>query len=111
MSVPVVNIRIDKGTNFEATFTVENSDGSAFNLLNYAATAKIKKHPGASTSTSFSTVMTVSTGEIKISLTAAQTAELSPGINTYDVIITDSNTSAITKVFEGMARVYDSVTP
>lgn len=109
MSVPVVNIRIDKGTNFEATFTIQNSDGSIFDLNGYIATAKIKKHPGASTSTSFSTTVTVSTGEIKATLTSAQTAELSPGINTYDVIITDINTSAVTKVFEGMARVYDSV--
>lgn len=108
MSVPVVNIRIDKGTNFEATFIVQNADGT-FSLSNQTATAKIKKHPGATTSTSFSTTTTASTGEIKITLTAAQTAELSSGINTYDVILTNNSTSVITKVFEGMARVFDSV--
>ena len=50
MTVPVVNLRIDKGTNFEATFNVTNADGSAFNLGGYSAAAKLKKHPTSSTS-------------------------------------------------------------
>ena len=55
MSVPVVNIVIEKGTDFEATYNVTNADNSVFSLTNQSATAKIKKHPTATTSTSLCT--------------------------------------------------------
>jgi len=109
MSVPAVNLTLDKGTYFEAIFNVTNSDGSVFSLNNYSATAKIRKHPTATTSTSFSTSITVATGEIKISMTSANTSLLTAGRNYYDVIITQSSTGKITKVFEGMIIVNDTV--
>lgn len=109
MTVPVVNLRIDKGTNFEATFNVTNADGSAFNLTGYSATAKLKKHPTSSTSKSFNVTLTASTGEIKISMSSSTTSELSTGINIYDVVITETATSEISKVFEGNVTVYPSV--
>tara|TARA_R100001509_G_scaffold55458_1_gene30588 strand:+ start:135 stop:467 length:333 start_codon:yes stop_codon:yes gene_type:complete len=108
MSVPVVNLRIEKGTTFEATFNVTNSDGSVFELNNYTATAKVKKFPAASSSTSFSTTITSSTGEIKISMASTITSELNSGRSYYDVIITKS-TGAITKAFEGSVMVVDTL--
>ena len=109
MTVPVVNLRIDKGTNFEATFNVTNADGSAFNLTGYSATVKLNKHPTSSTSKSFNVTLTASTGEIKISMSSSTTSELSTGINIYDVVITETATSEISKVFEGNVTVYPSV--
>jgi len=109
MAVPAVNLTIDKGTSFEATFNVSNSDGSVFSLSNYSATAKIRKHPTASSSKSFSTSITVATGEIKISMGSTVTADLTAGRNYYDVIITQSGTGKVQKVFEGTAIVNDTV--
>lgn len=109
MAVPSVNLRIDKGTDFEAVFNLTNSDGSVFELNNYTAVSKIRKHPSSSTSKSFTTSITTSTGEIKITMTDTNTATLSTGINVYDVLIIDSVTGSITKVFEGNAVVYDSI--
>lgn len=109
MSVAAVNIRIEKGTDFESTFTINSSDGSAFNLANYSATAKIRKHPNAGTAKTFSTTITSSTGEIKITMSDTDTSELSSGRNYYDVIIQHSSTEKKTKVFEGMALVSDTV--
>jgi hypothetical protein len=109
MSVPSVNIRIEKGTTFETTFTVTNSDGSVYSLNNYTATSKIRKHPTASSSKSFSSTITSSTGEIKISMSAANTADLSSGRNYFDVIITKTSDGSVTKVIEGMALVVDTV--
>lgn len=109
MAVPAVNLTIDKGTDFESTFNVTNSDGSVFSLTNYSATAKIRKHPAASASSSFTTTITVSTGEIKISMGSTVTAELDEGRNYYDVIITQSGTGKVVKVFEGMAFVVNTV--
>jgi hypothetical protein len=39
----VINLSIDKGTNFEATFNLTNFDSSAANLAGYTATARVKK--------------------------------------------------------------------
>lgn len=109
MTVPVVNIVIEKGTDFEATYNVTNSDNSVYSLTNQAATAKIKKHPTATTSKSFTTTITVQTGEIKISMGSTNTDDLSAGRNYYDVIITHSSTGKVTKIFEGTALVKDTV--
>ena len=109
MAVPAVNLTIEKGTDFEATFNVTNSDGSVFSLNNYAATAKIRKYPAAPTAKSFSTTITVATGEIKISMASTITDDLTAGRNYYDVIITQSGTNKVTKVFEGTAIVNETV--
>ena len=109
MTVPVVNIVIEKGTDFEATYNVTNADNYVYSLTNQSATAKIKKHPTATTSKSFTTTITVQTGEIKISMGSTNTDDLSAGRNYYDVIITHSSTGKVTKVFEGAALVKDTV--
>lgn len=109
MAVPAVNLTIDKGTTFEATFNVTNADGSVFSLSNYTASAKIRKHPTATSSKSFATAITVATGEIKISMGSTVTSQLDEGRNYYDVIITQSGTGKIQKVFEGTAIVSNTV--
>ena len=109
MTVPAVNIVIEKGTSFEATYNVTNSDDSVYSLTNQSATAKIRKHPTATTSKSFTTSITTATGEIKISMGSTVTAELTAGRNYYDVIITHSTTGKVTKIFEGTAIVKETV--
>ena len=109
MAVPVVNIVIEKNTSFEATYNVTNSDNSVYSLTNQSATAKIRKHPTATTSKSFTTSITVATGEIKISMGSTVTADLTAGRNYYDVILTHATTGKVTKIFEGMAIVNDTV--
>lgn len=109
MSIPAVNLSIEKGTDFEATFNVTNSDGSIFSLSNYTATSKIRKHPTADSFKSFSTSITIATGEIKITMNAATTSLLSSGRNYYDLIITNSSTGKVQKVFEGTAIVSETV--
>jgi len=109
MAVPAVNIVIEKGTDFDATYNVSNSDNSVYSLTNQTATAKIRKHPTATTSQSFQTTITVATGEIKISMGSTVTANLTSGRNYYDVVLTNSNTGKKTKIFEGSALVHDTV--
>lgn len=109
MAVPAVNIVIEKGTDFEATYNVTNSDESVYSLTNQAATAKIRKHPTATTSKSFTTTITVATGEIKISMGSTVTADLTAGRNYYDVILTHSSTGKKIKIFEGTALVHETV--
>jgi len=109
MSVPVVNLRLEKGTDFEATFNVNQSDGSVLVLNNFTAAAKVRKHPTASTSKSFTTTLTAAKGEIKVAMAATNTTDLSSGRNYYDVILTETTSGKKTKVFEGMIQVVDTV--
>jgi len=109
MTVPAVNIVIEKGTSFEATYNVTNADNSVYSLTNQSATAKIRKHPTATSSKSFTTTITVATGEVKISMGSTVTAELTAGRNYYDVILTHATTGKVTKIFEGMAMVNDTI--
>lgn len=111
MSVPSVNLRVDKGTDFEYTFSVLNADETPFDLTNYTATAKIRKNPGSTSSISFTTPGSLdSTGQIKIEMSAENTATLKSGINVYDLLITNTGTSKVTKVYEGNITVYDTST-
>lgn len=104
-----INLSLDKGTSFESTFIVKNADDSAFNLTGYTATARIRKHPTASDYKSFQTTITSAKGEIKITMTAALTSDLSSGRNYYDVVIENTAGTSKSKVFEGMIMVSDTV--
>lgn len=108
MATPAVNIVIDKGTYFENTFYVNNSDSSAYSLVGYSAAAKIRKHPSSQTAYSFKTNIVASKGEITVSMAGTITSQLSEGRNYYDVIITDPYGDKI-KVIEGNAIVNPSV--
>lgn len=108
-ATPVVNIVIPQGTDFSELFTSTESDGTATNLTGYSGAAKIKKHPGASTSTSFSVSITASTGEVTISLTDTQTTDLEPGRYYYDVYLT-SSLGNVSRMVEGMAFVTAGIT-
>ncbi len=110
MSVnPVTNISIPQGADFSKTFISKESDGSATNLSGYSAAAKIKKHYGASDSTSFTVAITSSTGEVAISLTDTQTTSLDSGRYYYDVVLTSGSANK-SRLVEGMAFVRAGIT-
>lgn len=109
MAVLSVNITIEKGTDYENTFTVTNPDGTPFNLSNQTSTAKIKKFPSSTTSSSFNVGIVTSTGQITVSMANTVTNALVPGRYYYDVITTSSATGKIKRIVEGMALVTASV--
>ena len=78
-------------------------------LNGYSAISKFKKNPASSTSTSFSTSITdTENGKIRISLTAAQTAELKAGRYYYDLYLHKDGEN--TRIIEGDVIVKKSVT-
>ena len=101
---PVINISIPQGSDFEETFQSTESNGSASNLVGYSGEAMMKKHSGATSSTSFSVTITGGTGEVSIAMTSGVTGGLSPGRYLYDVRLT-SSTGAKSRLVEGMALV------
>ena len=70
----------------------------------------MRKHPGASSATDFTTtIINATSGQIRVGLTTSQTAVLKPGRFMYDVLITDSS-GEVTRVLEGAVLVREGVT-
>lgn len=101
------NIVIEKGTDFDATFSLFDPDQSASVLSGLTTTyASIRKYPESTDGEEFSKTITASTGTIQLSLTSTQTANLKAGRNYFDVILTIGGKK--TKVIKGTAIVEES---
>lgn len=108
----VANLRIDQGATFTSDVTVTNSDGDAVDLAGYTATAKMANAHGSSTYTTITTTIAsdTTTGVISLSLTDSQTAALdAPSRYVYDVYITKTSDSTVTRVIEGIITVNPKV--
>jgi hypothetical protein len=101
---PVINIVIPQGSNFSETFVSTESNGAVSNLSGYSGVSRIKKHPEATTSKSFTVNITGGTGEVSIAMTSGITASLQAGRYYYDVKLTSSSGS-VSRLVEGMAMV------
>jgi len=108
----VANLRIDQGASFSSDVTVTNSAGDAIDLAGYTAEAKLANSYGSSTYTQFTTTIATdtSTGVISIALTDTQTSALNaPARYVYDVYITKTSDSTVTRVIEGIITVNPKV--
>jgi hypothetical protein len=103
-------IVIEQGATFSSTITVEDTNGDAVNLYAYTASSQMRKSYYSSTAYTITSEVTgTANGQITISMTAANTANLSAGRYVYDVKIT-SPTTVVTRVVEGIVTVLPSVT-
>ena len=111
MAVYVSNLTVNTGTTFSQIFTLESADtNSATDLTGYTASAQMRKHPGSSSATDFTTtIINASSGRIRVGLSTSQTAALKPGRFMYDVLITDT-AGEVTRVLEGSVLVREGVT-
>jgi hypothetical protein len=79
-------------------------------LTNFLGQAQLRKSYYSSTANNFTVSITnAAAGELTISLSAANTANLTPGRYVYDLLIT-SPANVKTRVIEGIATVLPSVT-
>lgn len=108
MAVAVVNLTIEKGTDFEATFDVFGSDSSPVILQNYSGVCKIRKHPTALKSFPCKVGIVTATGEVTVSMGKTLTSQLSSGRNYYDVLVTEINADLTEKIVQGSIIVSDS---
>lgn len=105
-----VELTIEQGANYSTTVTVNDSNGSPTNLTNYTAAAQLRKSYYSTTATEFTVAVTdAAAGQITMSITSANTANLTPGRYVYDLLIT-SPTSVKSRVIEGIATILPSVT-
>ena len=110
----IANLTLDQGATFNSDVTVKDSNGNAFNLTGYTAAAKMAKgYASTRTRTSITTSIASdpTTGVITLSVTADQTNALDePASYVYDVEITRTSDSTITRVIEGIITISPSVT-
>lgn len=103
-------LNVEQYATFSTTVNVEDSAGAAVNLYGYTVASQIRKSYYSSTANSFTTTVTgIANGEITMAMTAANTANLTPGRYLYDLVIT-APSGTKTRVVEGIVNVLAGVT-
>lgn len=101
---------IEQGATFSTTVNVEDTAGAAINLTGYSASSQMRKSYYATSNTTITSIVTGNAnGEITLSMTAANTAALTPGRQVFDLLIT-SPTGIKTRVVEGIIVISPGVT-
>ena len=103
------NIIIDQGTTFSTVVYLTDDNGDAIDLTGYTGESEMRKHYTSSNSVSFSISLGGTLGTVTLSLTSAQTANLTPGRYVYDVEVT-SGTNVVSRIVEGIVTVTPEVT-
>ncbi len=103
-------LTIDQGATFTAVVVVNDDQGDRLNLYSYSASSQLRKSYYSTTSNNFTvSVSNPANGEITLSMSAANTANLKGGRYMYDLVITDTYNTK-TRVIEGIAVVRPSIT-
>ena len=101
---------IEQGASFSSIVNVEDTAGAAINLYGYSAASQMRKSYYTSTNTSITaTITSNAAGEITLSMTPANTSNLTPGRQVFDLLIT-SPAGEKTRVIEGIIVISPGVT-
>ena len=104
-----VNIALDQGCTFEKVITAQNS--ASQNVTISTGTCAAKMCQSYYSSNNITTLTTAVAGSnCTISLTATQTASLSPGNYVYDVEYTQSGGTIVERVAEGIITISEEAT-
>ena len=107
-----VNLIVNQRASFQVGFFVTQSNGAILNLSNYSVVGKYKENfqtPDSRAVSFTATVANAAAGEITISLTPTQTANLQLGKYVYDVAIINNTDSFKTRIVEGRITVSGGV--
>lgn len=106
-----VELQIDQGSTFQNIINLtDDATNANLNLSNYTVTSRLKKSYYTSTIAAnvTCTISDSANGQVTMSITAANTANLSPGRYVFDVKMTDGS-GVVSKVLEGIAFVSPGV--
>ena len=103
------NITVDQGTTFSTTISLTDDNGDPIDLTGYTGRSQMRKHYTSSNSQSFSVSLSNTEGTVALSLTAAQTANLTAGRYVYDVEVV-SAANVVSRIIEGIVTVTPEVT-
>ena len=104
---------MDQGADFSTTITINNEfNNTAQNLAGYVVTSQMRKSLVSQNSTA-SLVCSIPvpiSGEIILSLAAANTANIPAGTYFFDVKVNDTNSLVKSRLIEGIIFVTPSIT-
>jgi hypothetical protein len=109
----VINFLIDQGTKFEGVATIQNEDGSIFDLTNYVPYAEMKRsyYTSASITIQVSVYGNPADGNIQLILLPSDTNNIAPGRYVYDVEVHNPNdVTDVKRVLQGVITVDPQVT-
>ena len=104
------SLKIDQGTTFHLVFFVK-TDTNYWTLTGYTAVFKIRKDTKTGavlktiTTATGSLVLGTTNGRVQIGMTATETGLLPEGRHVYDVELTKTSTSEVTRILEGRVLV------
>lgn len=97
------NIIIDQGTDFEFTFNLVDDNDQDIDLTGYTGTAVMRKYYTSNTGYDFG-VAVETDGEVTLSMSNANTADIPAGRYLYDCELTDSE-GKVSRVLEGIVTI------
>lgn len=103
------NLQIDQGANFSTEIDVLDDNGDVVNLTGYTGAAQMRKHYTSSTATNFTVAINAPAGTVTLSMSAATSANVTPGRYVYDCELTSSS-NVVSRLVEGIVTVTPQVT-
>jgi len=107
----IANLYIDSGSTYSNIITVASATGTALDLTGYTVASQMRKSYGSSTFYTFTTsIYDAVTGKVRLQLTSTQTSAIPAGRYLYDIEITNTSTTAKTRILEGIVIVTPEIT-
>lgn len=105
-------LTIDQGATFAATIELKDYfTNNPIDITGYSARSQIRKNYDSTTSNNFTvSIQDASNGNISMSMTASNTANLKPGRYVYDLEIEETSSGEVTRIIQGVAVVTPQVT-
>ena len=99
-----VNLVLDQGCTFEKVITAQNTTSGNVTISTGTCAAKMRQ--SYYSSNNIATFTTAVTGSnCTISLTATQTAALTPGVYVYDIEYTQSDETTVERLAQGIITI------
>lgn len=92
MAARNVNLVLEQGVDFQATFTIKNTNNAPLNLTGYTGISSIRKHPTSSNAYPLTlSFIDRLNGKIAVSMGFTATDSIEGGRYVYDVILISPN--------------------
>lgn len=106
----ISNLVLEQGSTFSVTIGYNDSSGNPVDLTNYTPRSQMRKsYYSANAITFTANVSNAIDGEITLSLSSEQTANINAGRYLYDLEIV-RNGNVVTRVVEGIVTVLPEIT-
>ena len=107
-----INFVMDQGTTFEAVATIQNEDGSIFDLTDLTPQSQMRKSYFTNT---FITITAAidgdpTEGNVMLSLLPSETSSIRAGRYVYDVEVHNDDDTYVKRVLQGVITVSPQVT-